>query len=489
MLAALVGAGIVVFWRDNIVDPDCLYHAGHARLYWERGPFFRDFPWASASIISRERSDLWWSLHVLLAPTGLFSDPVLGMRVGIAALVGIHLLVLGLAYRRLELSPWWALLSATVSSGALSRLATLRPQTISAALLPLLFAELWRRSVPTACAVGAALGLFHPTLGYLILPITMTTGVFAGRKKTKWPEVAALGCALAFAFVRPGVVGGAHLLKVQTIDLFAVRRLNVILNFGNELAKADRGYFLFGALVPTILLGLALVLVRKPTFKSPAPAALLLSLAFLGVFVVVTKRGVDTFAPFAMLTFALVVGSWKRFPVWALVVPIALCAFATNVYAKDKLKVKPITHRFEGAAKWLAANSRPNEVVYHTVWSHFADLFFWNRKDRYLGGMDPMFQWAVSPSNYWLTTPIHPKRYAGKIGPLNPAETQKAERPLYELVPKIFGARYVMAGSGEPQFVRALRDDKAHYALRYQGGDGFVFEILPIPAASNLPTR
>lgn len=468
----------MVFWRDAIVDPDCLYHAGHARLYWERGPFFREFPWASASVISRERADLWWGLHVLASPIGLIEDPVLAMRAGIAGFVALHLLILGLAYRRLELSPWWAILSATVSAGALSRLVTLRPHTLSAALLPLLFAELWRRSTWTALGVGAALGLFHPTLGYLILPITLATALFAGWKKSKLPEVAALVGALAFAFVRPGVVGGAHLLKVQTIDLFAVKRLGAILNFGNELTKGDKGYFLFGALVPTIILGLALLFVRKPTFKSPAPAAFALCAIFLGIFLLVTKRGVDTYAPFAMLAFALVAGSWKNLPKLAPIMAVIACGFTINVYARDKLKIRPISHRFEGAAKWLARNTRSDEVVYHTVWSHFADLFFWNRKNRYLGGMDPMFQWGVSPENYWLTTPIHPKRYAGKIGPADPAKTQTKEIPLYEAVPKAFGARFVMAGSGERQFVDALRADKKHYLLRYQGGDGYIFEIL-----------
>ena len=467
-----------MFWRDANVDPDNLYHAGHARLYWERGPFFREFPWASASVISRERSDLWWALHVLASPTGLIRDPVLGMRVAIAGLVALHLGLLGLAYRRFDLSPWWALLSATASAGALSRLVTLRPHVLSAALLPLLFAELWRRSTWTAMAVGAALGLFHPTLGYLILPITLVTALTAGRKKSKLPELAALGAALAFAFVRPGLDGGARLLKTQTIDLFAVRRLGSIVNFGNELTKADKGYFLFACLVPTILVGIGLLFVRKPTPKSPAPVALFLSGIFLAIFFFVTKRGVDTYVPFAMLTFALVAGSWKKFP-WPMPVAALLaCSFTINVYARDKLKVKPISRRFEGAAKWIAANAAPNEVVYHTVWSHFADLFFWNRRNRYLGGMDPMFQYAVSPENYWLTTPIHPKRYAGKLGPLDPAKSQEREQPLYELVPKAFGARYILAGTGERQFVDALKADKAHYALRYQGGDGFVFEIV-----------
>ena len=454
-------------------------------MYWQHGPFYRDFPWAAFSIISRERADLWWGLHVLLSPTGAISDPVLGMRVGIAALVALHLLVLGLAYRRLDLSPWWAFATLLASAGLMSRMATLRPQTLSSALLPLLFAELWRRSLWSSVAVGALLGIFHPTLGYILVPIALVTALTAGRGKSKAPEIGAIAAAVLFAFVRPGVVGGAALLKVQTIDLFAVRRLNVIVNFGNELAAgnpftpAGRSYFLFACAVPLGLMLVGLLFVRRDTLKGPAASAFVLSAMFLGVFVLVTKRGVDQFAPFAVLTFALIVGSWKKPPKLGCALVLAACGFSGYTYVRDKLKdVRPITHRFEGAAKWLAKNTREGAVVYHPVWSHFADLFFWNRHDRYLGGMDPMFQWAVSPENYWMTTPIHPKRYAGKIGPEDPAKSQAKEVPLYVGVPRDFDCRWIMCGYGDKQFLNALRADPAHYAPRYDDGSGYVFEIV-----------
>lgn len=469
------------------MDPDCLYHAGHARVYWLHGPFYREFPWAAFSIISRERADLWWGLHVLVSPTGAIGDPVLGMRVAIAVLVALHLLILGLTYRRLDLSPWWAFATLAVSAGFMSRMTTLRPQTLSSALLPLLFAELWRRSLWTSVAVGALLGLFHPTLGYLIVPLAGLTALTAGRGKSKLPEVGAILAALAFAFVRPGVLGGAALLKVQTIDLFTVKRLNVIVNFGNELTPANpftpggRGYFLFACAVPLGLLVLGLLFVRRHTKGSPAAVLFVLSLMFLGVFVVVTKRGVDTFAPFAVLTFAVIVGSWKRTPKLGVALAVAACLGSGVQYVNDKRNLKPITHRFEGAAKWLARNTPEGAVVYHPVWSHFADLFFWNRHNRYLGGMDPMFQWAVSPENYWMTSPIHPKRYAGKIGPDNPAKSQAKEVPLYVGVPKFFGSKWIMCGFGDKQFLAALMADPKHYDLRFNDGSGYVFEIVNAP--------
>ena len=479
-----IAAGVAaVFWRDCIIDPDCFYHAGHARLYLERGPFSRDFPWAAYSVISRERADLWWGFHVATSPIGLIRDPVLSMRVGIAAVIAAHVLILGLAYRRLGLSAFWALASLTASAGFLSRAATLRPQVLSAALLPWLFAELWRRSLWGSVAAGAAMGFLHPTLGYMMFPIVVVTAVTAGRKVSKGPELGAVGAALLVAIARPGLMGNLALMKVQTVDLFAVKKAGLIQNFGNELTPTNMGYFLFAMLVPMLLVGLSLFLVRRETTKSAAPAAFVLTLIYLGVFLLVTKRGVDLAAPFAVLTFALVVGSWERFPKWALVPVAAACGWSLYSYGIDKIKTnRPITRRFEKASSWIAQNTPENAVIYHTVWSHFADLFFWNRRNRYLGGMDPMFQWAVSPANYWLTTPVHPKRRAGWVGTEAPMAGN--DIPLYRALPERLDSKWILCGIGaENNVVRELERDRTHYRLRYSDVNSRVFEVLPEPSS------
>ncbi|MER3497062.1 MAG: hypothetical protein C4320_10110, partial [Armatimonadota bacterium] len=78
-------------------------------MYWERGPWFSEFPWAAFSAISREKADLWWGFHVLFSPLGLIQDRVLAMRVAMAVAASFHVFILSLAYRRFKLSPWWAL--------------------------------------------------------------------------------------------------------------------------------------------------------------------------------------------------------------------------------------------------------------------------------------------------------------------------------------------------------------------------------------------
>jgi hypothetical protein len=58
-------------------------------------------------------------------------------------------------------------------------------------------------------------------------------------------------------------------------------------------------------------------------------------------------------------------------------------------------------YRLRAAAEWLRDHTRPGEIVFHTDWDVFPDLFFWNQKNRYINGMDPIFLYAYNESLYW----------------------------------------------------------------------------------------
>lgn len=54
-----------------------------------------------------------------------------------------------------------------------------------------------------------------------------------------------------------------------------------------------------------------------------------------------------------------------------------------------------------GAAEWIEAHSRPGDIVFNVHWDSFPLLFFWNRTNRYVHGMDPIFLYAYDPSLYY----------------------------------------------------------------------------------------
>jgi hypothetical protein len=68
--------------------------------------------------------------------------------------------------------------------------------------------------------------------------------------------------------------------------------------------------------------------------------------------------------------------------------------------------------RMKQAAQWLHDNSAPGDIVFHAHWDLFPDLFFWNTKDRYIGGMDPIFQYAYDPALYWKAHHLYTGQFA-----------------------------------------------------------------------------
>jgi hypothetical protein len=58
--------------------------------------------------------------------------------------------------------------------------------------------------------------------------------------------------------------------------------------------------------------------------------------------------------------------------VLALIAPLAAARYLARVQ-----EARPLL-AFRGASLWLAANSRPGELVFHAWWDQFPHLFFWN---------------------------------------------------------------------------------------------------------------
>src|SRR5262249_9360481 len=56
---------------------------------------------------------------------------------------------------------------------------------------------------------------------------------------------------------------------------------------------------------------------------------------------------------------------------------------------------------FRGAGLWLDRYARPGQLVFHAWWDQFPHLFFWSPRGRYVGGMDPLFQYAHDETLFW----------------------------------------------------------------------------------------
>jgi hypothetical protein len=133
-------------------------------------------------------------------------------------------------------------------------------------------------------------------------------------------------------------------------------------------------------------------------------------------------------------------------------------------------------HRFESGAKWMAANSEPGEIVFNARWEYFPELFFWNTKNFYSNGMDPIFQYAFDSDLYRkaydLTTDKMAPMVRADIGRKEPAFIDP-----YKILKEDFKARYVFLAKpfDRSLYLRLRRDSR--FSLKLENESSAVFQI------------
>jgi hypothetical protein len=467
----------ISFYNRTIADADGFYHLAHAQIYWENGIFYRPFPWAAYSVISVHQSDLWWGFHVLLAPLGVIKDPEWRVVAAQSLLIFSHLNIVAIALSKLKIPRSFALIIMGASLAFFSRMDTIRPQSLSAALLILLFAAFTTESFSLAITTSFFIGFLHPTLSYLVVLVAFGTTLQRRitTQKTQFKvEIAALMvCSLVALLFRPGTLDGVQLLKVQLVDLLSVKREGLITNFGMELKPTDLSYALRAIVLPLTLLLFTLVFTRSKKAVGGACVAF----GALAIAIFITRRGVDQFAPFACLTTLILIRDSIGFK--------RITATISSLYFAGIVAVWAYEHRdhytnvddFRAAAKWLENNTQKGELIGQAVWSDFGPLLFWNRHNRYFGGMDPIFQYQYSPQKYWQMTLYAPFRKPGFSGNNSPV-LNKSEERISVVFPRELGTKWLVIGADYYEDCQKVLKKDPLAKIRYEDENVRIYEFL-----------
>lgn len=468
-------------------DGDNFYHLGHAEIYLQKGIFYRPFPWASYSMIGKLNSDLWWGFHVLLIPVWLLQNKVWALAYAPAFLIFLHLLITRTALVRIGINQWYSFAMLLGSFGYFSRMVTIRPQVVSTALLVLIYVSMSTQWGWVAVVSSVLLGLLHPTLGYMVFLVAAASVIQRRVQSGKWNGWLELSCifvVLTAAVLRPGIPEGLQLLKIQLFDLMIAKQTGAIRNFGNELSPAHPEYFVNAFLTPCILMLVALLFsfrdrAASKASKTPALGALLVTLVALGIAFGLTKRGVDQFVPFGILTALMMIHRSG-----GITVAPALLIAAHSLIVVGQWGVghwnRPNRYNAQvlrGAAEWCAKNTTKGEIIGQAVWSDFSSLFYWNKHNRYFGGMDPIFQYTYDKQKYWLMNLAAPGRDLGTTSTSNPLDTFDGEAPVSELYPRLMKAKYLVTSTGRnAAFHEAIMKDK-NVKLVFDDGQGRVYRL------------
>jgi hypothetical protein len=503
---AVLAAHLALFPR--IADLDAFYHIGHAAAYAEGSIFDTSFPWATQSVVRDSGADLWWGFHLLLVPFALFASVEWGVRLAALLLTCALVGAFWHALRRHEVqgATWWALAFLLAVPNVLFRQVMLRPHLLSLACALLLLSVLVRGRWWQAAALSAATAWLHLSLAWAPVGIAVayafTRAVERALHQRRDPDSVAplvglaavtLGVAAGW-LLRPHPLQTGSLAGVQLLRLFAERSADTPLTFAAEvfplpLGELVRTSWLFLVVWIGAMGGAAHALVRGsldglPRNRTLVVAALLVSAAFLLLALVSARRAMEYWVAFGALALPFL---WngvspvlRRPPVRvaaALLVAVHLGWGAWRYALNVQLVASPPDTMAE-VARFLEASSARDDIVFHAKWDNFGPLFAHNRSNRYLGGMDPIFQLAHDPRLYWeffyLSTDVNVEWTCDAF----PCSDGNAT-DTHVVLTDHFGARWVVVEPyRNPRFALYLLND-ARYRLALETQREAVFEVLP----------
>jgi len=498
----------------NVADLDGFYHIGHARAYLEGSVFDPSLPWATRSIIRDFGGDLWWGFHMLLLPFAAFGSVASSMRSSAVLLtLSLGLTVFWVLRRHgIQGAAWWAALFLIAVPNVFFRYLMVRPHVISlAASLALLSVMVkgrwWHVALLSALTSWVHLSLFWVAPGLAIaygiarIPVTVAIGVQEPDTGVpiRWTLLAAVAGTAAGWLLRPEPFATGAILNVQLIRLFAQKATEEPLTFAAELSpigleELARTTWLFGtawvvALLATVRKalrgGLAKLGQARLTF---VVAGLMVSMVFLGLALLSARRAMEQWVAFGFVTLpflwtVLVTAEQRRSlsrPVAALLA-VLLAGYLAWGGWRHSLNVSLVAfpaNTLEEVSGFLATTSEPGDLVFHAKWDNFGPLMAHNRTNRYLGGMDPIFQFAHDPRSYWeffyLSVDVNVEWTCDAYPCVNGVATDS-----HQVLRDHFGARWVLVEPRRnPRLSLHLLNDP-RFALAFETQREAVFEVLP----------
>ena len=328
---------------DNISDSDSLYHIRHTWLYRTGGFLNPGFPWHQFSAVKDAGSDLWYGFHILLIPFTYNHDLLAGIKAGGIFESVILIFSLLLFFKRIKVwqPAFWTLFFISATPEMFYRMTSARPHVISTALIILLFsfAGEWRRGGKwLVFFISLLISFVHLAIAWAA-PLVVFAAALSERvmKQKNENMIPAVLGVVAGLLLRPNFFGSAKLFYIQTFGVIFAKIAGRPLPFGFELEGLN--------------------------FQDIFSAGVFFTALAAAIIIFINRRGKNR-AVFPEESFPVILSS------------SALCFFflLLSVLAAKRA----MDFNFLDSQK----------------------LFFWNQKNYYITGFDPIFQYSFNEKLY-----------------------------------------------------------------------------------------
>ena len=127
----------------------------------------------------------------------------------------------------------------------------------------------------------------------------------------------------------------------------------------------------------------------------------------------------------------------------------------------------------------------PGDIVFNIHWDNFPFLFFWNQKNYYINGMDPIFEYTFDKNLYWehYYLDIDGLAIKNNVGYTCPSIRSECSDnsmvEIYNALKNDFKAKYIfIEPSRNPKLNQYLEFDKRFKNVFKNNAKESIFEIL-----------
>lgn len=507
VICAAVSVSFFIQSSGRFPDPDSFYHAGVVSLLSEAG-IVKSFPWLQFTVLKETYVDHHLLYHLMAVPLLKYFNPLEALR--ILSFVFAASAVTAFFYLQESRKMRAALVSTAILLVSSTFLARINLAKGVAPVLTIFFLLLWAimaKKEKTAFVLSAvypwiyagwpvalALPFFNMLASGLASGSTSPKVFFAAvfsRSNLRILAAVLFGLSLGI-ITNPYFPENLWFTWIQAVKIGLVNYQDKI-SVGREWYPTSLGEIL-GNMSLMILFFVAAVIaffstIQKKNFltgetgKKMAQETMFLTV-LAGTFFVLTlksRRSAEYFIPLALLASSWLMETallarpgllsdaraffkktfWsKAFAVYLALAIVFIAGRDVNAVKKyfDK-SFNPDTYREAAAA--IEVNAAPGDMVWNAVWDEFAMLFYWDKKQYYLAGLDPTFFYEFNPDLYNAWFEAINGRYQGDLA---------------ELISGKFGARIVFTSSRYGKMRQILKDD-SRFELIYDDESSSVFKI------------
>ncbi|PIW36713.1 MAG: hypothetical protein COW24_04075 [Candidatus Kerfeldbacteria bacterium CG15_BIG_FIL_POST_REV_8_21_14_020_45_12] len=488
-------------------DPDSFYHLKIAELMMDSKSAIVDFPWLPFTTLGDAYVDHHFLYHVFLIPFILILPPITGMKVATVLLATgtIALFTILLQSHRVRYAPFFVL-TLLFSQPFAFRMGLSKAPSFAFLFLVGGFWLITTRRFRMLALVSFFFVWSYG--GFILLPILGTTysiiDIIRHRFINRsWPNLRqTLTASKPLLTTYLGTIAGLliHPSFPQHLQFYWQQVIQIgLINYGGQIGVGGEWYPLaFSDLIAGIILPSALCLIAivaiLATLKKQSVAgltALCMTLVFF-LFTLKSQRYIEYYVPWAVLfsALALQASGWldwipaliKRAnhrwftdafttTIGALtlfylifIIPSIWIMNAQSTYSGLHGGI-PVDN-FSGAGTWLRAHATKGDIIFHSDWDTFPQMFYQAARGRYIAGLDPTFLYNKSPDLYSAWVGI---------------TTGKTSDNLLETIQGDFHARFVIIENDHESMLRNITND-GRFTWVYEDNDYTIFRVPRLPA-------